>query len=118
MHNKENDELFELIHSLSKAERRYFKLHFEGNAHSDVQKYTRLFDAIAAMNVFDKSALEKKFKGEQIIKYYSKTKAYMVDAILDALRAFRRGQSPVDDINLQAANIRILIAKGLHAQAE
>lgn len=118
MHNKETDELFELIHSLSKAERRYFKLHFEGNAHSDVQKYTRLFDAIAAMSVFDKSALEKKFKGEQIIKYYSKTKAYMVDAILDALRAFRRGQSPVDDINLQAANIRILIAKGLHAQAE
>lgn len=116
MSAKETDELFELIHSLTKAERRYFKLHFEGNSHSDVQKYMRLFDAIAAMTAFDKSALDKKFKGEQIVKYYSKTKAYVLDAILDSLRAFRNGQSLVDDINQQVANLRILRLKGLNEQ--
>jgi len=116
MSAKETDELFELIHSLTKAERRYFKLHFEGNSHSDVQKYMRLFDAIAAMTAFDKSALDKKFKGEQIVKYYSKTKAYVLDAILDSLRAFRNGQSPADDINQQVANLRILRLKGLNEQ--
>lgn len=118
MSAKEHDELFELIHSLTKAERRYFKLHFQGIAHSEVEKYIKVFDALAAMPAFDKALLEKKFKGEYIIRYYSKTKSYIIDAIFAAMRAFYQEQSLRDTLYNTAANLRLLLSKGLYTHFE
>ncbi|MBX7153676.1 MAG: hypothetical protein K1X91_01855 [Bacteriodetes bacterium] len=114
---KENDELFELIHALNPAERRAFKLYFERNAQSDVTKYIKVFDAIAQMEVWDKSKLEKKFKGDSTITYYSKTKALLLEAIYESLLQNNTTVLVYNEIQYGLNKIRLLLRKGLQDTA-
>ncbi len=114
----ENDELFELIQSLSKAERRYFKIHFNGTAHGDLSSYEKLFDAMAAMKELDAPALDRKFSSWTGWKYYSKTKHYLITAIFDAMRAYHKGQSLDETLYDQAASLRFLKNRGLYSHFE
>ncbi len=114
----ENDELFELIQKLSKAERRYFKIHFAGTAHGDLSMYEKLFDAMAAMKTLDAGSLDRRFKQWTGWKYYSKTKHYLIDAIFDAMRSYYRSQSLQDSLYDMASNLRFLRDRGLESHYE
>ena len=116
MSAKESDELFDLIQTLTKTERRYFKLHFEGRTHGELRKYLEVYDALASMKSYSREQLQKKIKHQNILKYYSKAKAYIIDAILDAMRDFYRSQTYIDQLYSEAANVRFLSSKGLRSQ--
>lgn len=113
MSSKETDELFEVIQSLSSAERRYFKVYFERNAYGEATKYIRVYDALASMNEFDKTKLQEKLKGEKTVEYYSKTKAYLLDAIFTAMRSYRAGNATREDIYSTIQTIHFLLDKNL-----
>ncbi len=81
--------LFDLIKSLSGAEKRYFKL-FINSKDASSNKYVRLFDAIEGMSAFDEDALQKEVYGDEAVetRKYSELKAYLYDLVLKSLQFF------------------------------
>lgn len=112
-----SDELFLLIQSLSAQEKRYFKVWASGAGGADAQ-YIQLYDYLAAQEKFDKEKLTKKFKNTPILKHYSRTKQYLTENILAALRAYYAGKSGKDALQAAVANARILQQKRLLNDAE
>jgi hypothetical protein len=62
---KPSNELFELIKSLTKSEKRFFKL--QSSLQSGDKNYIRLFDTIDKMSEYDEEEVKSNFKGEKFI---------------------------------------------------
>ena len=62
-----SDPLHQLIHSLSKGEKRSFKIYASRHVLGDENNYVKLFDAIEKQKEYDEEALLKKFKNEKFI---------------------------------------------------
>ena len=106
------DSLHQLIHSLSKTEKKYFK-DFSGQGN-----YIRLFDAINNQNEYDEQKLLKKFSEEPFVKSFSVAKNYLYEAILKSLRAYQAGKL-MDDVSYEKLqNLKILNEKGLYDRLE
>ncbi|MCB9234214.1 MAG: hypothetical protein H6581_21335 [Bacteroidia bacterium] len=89
----QNDDLFELIHSLTKAEKRYFKLFCDTQGKEAVKKYLDIFDAINRMEVYEKESLERKFEN------LGPAKTKLIDKILESMRAHYVGKDFELDLN-------------------
>jgi len=63
MANRFSDTLFQLIHSLEKAEKRHFKLYIKRSSTKEDLKIVQLFDALDKLNDYDEKALLKKLPG-------------------------------------------------------
>lgn len=108
MLKKEN--LFYLIHSLTKSEKRYFRLSCTSPAHSN---YLRLFDAISQQEKYDEAALKLQFAGESFLKQLTATKYYLKKLILKSLRNFYATISKDAELKDLLRNTEILFHKGL-----
>src|SRR5215207_9441723 len=83
--------LFLLIKSLSKSEKRYFKL-FVANGKSDAN-YLQLFEAMDRQEQFDEEAIRKKFKGKAFASQLHVAKIYLSELILKSLRNYHANDS-------------------------
>lgn len=107
-----SDLLHQLIHSLTKTEKKYFKEFSSG------QNYIKLFDAINDQEEYDEEKLKKKFKGQAFIKNFSVAKNYLFEAILRSLRNFNSGKL-MDDVSYERLqNLKLLYEKGLVSAVE
>ncbi|MCK5169944.1 MAG: hypothetical protein KAQ75_08695 [Bacteroidales bacterium] len=85
MPNKNTDPLFQIIKSLTKAEKRYFKLHINKQIAGENTKFLKLFDLIDKHKDYDESKIlekEKTIKSQQL----SNLKAHLYKQILQNLR--------------------------------
>ncbi|MBU8893274.1 MAG: hypothetical protein KOO66_10880 [Bacteroidales bacterium] len=85
MPNNNTDSLFQLIKSLTKAEKRYFKIHVNKQIAGEDTKYLKLFDLIDKQKDYDESKIlekEKTIKSQQL----SNLKAHLYKQILQNLR--------------------------------
>ncbi|HAF29368.1 MAG TPA: hypothetical protein DCG75_10015 [Bacteroidales bacterium] len=85
MSNKNTDPLFQLIKSLTKAEKRYFKLHVNKQTAGEDTKFLKLFDLIDKQKDYDESKILEKdqsIKSQQL----SNLKAHLYKQILQNLR--------------------------------
>lgn len=85
MPSKNTDPLFQLIKSLTKAEKRYFKLHVNKQIAGEDTKFLKLFDLIDRQKDYDESKIlekEKTIKSQQL----SNIKAHLYKQILQNLR--------------------------------
>lgn len=80
------DVLFDLIHSLSKSEKRFIKLNAQ--FHQGDKAYLKLFDAIEKQKEYDEEALKVKFRNEKFVKQFSVVKNYLQQFILKQLRNY------------------------------
>jgi hypothetical protein len=62
MVNKFTDTLFQLVHSLEKAEKRHFKLFIKRSSGNEDLKIIELFDALDKLEEYDETVLLKKLK--------------------------------------------------------
>ena len=60
MPSRFSDTLFQLIHSLEKAEKRNFKLYIKRSSGNEDLKIIELFDALDKLNDYDEALLLKK----------------------------------------------------------
>lgn len=104
-----NDELFVLIHSLTRNEKRYFKVQC-GNA----TNYLQLFDAIDKQEKYNEVAIKQKFKNETFVKQLHVTKNYLRSLILKCLRDFHAMDSKNAELKDILRNIEILYNKELY----
>lgn len=112
------EDLFKLIKSLSKSEKRRFKLAAKRAKDADSNNYARLFDAIAAQESYDEEALKAEFRGEALLNNFSVAKAYLYDAVLSSLRNAKATLSPEMKLRLLLDQIEVLHKRGLPEQAE
>ncbi|MEO1437986.1 MAG: hypothetical protein AAFV80_20760 [Bacteroidota bacterium] len=77
----------------------------------------RLYEFLAGQKVFDRQKLEKKFRKEKWFKNYSRTRNYLFDLLMRALRSYNAGKDLKDQIYEKIQNAKILHDKGLLDQA-
>jgi hypothetical protein len=114
---KENS-LFLLIRSLSKSEKRYFKLFCTREASGN--NYLKLFDAIDQQVNYDEAAIKAAFSGEKFVRQMHVTKNYLAKLILKSLRNFHTGFSKDAELKDALRNVELLYNKELvnHSRRE
>lgn len=104
--------LFDLVHSLTKTEKRYIKL----RAGTGDKDYLQLMDALLAQKQFDEKDLIEKNKEANFTKHLSVNKRYLYDLILDSLARF--GERTIEQkVMATIAAVNALIEKGLFQAA-
>jgi hypothetical protein len=93
MSTKIRDSLHELIGSLTKTEKRYFKLHVTRHSGNDESNMILLFDFIAKQEQYDEAALFHHFKGKAFLNQFSTVKKRLYDHIMEALHLFHANAS-------------------------
>lgn len=112
---KKTDTVFQLVKSLSRGEKRNFRLMSQLTAGD--KKYLKLFDAIDKQEVYDEAKILKSFrKDAAFVRQFSYNKNYLYNAILNSLSYFHKGShSELSSLSLQ---VRILMDKNLFQQAK
>ena len=118
MSNKASSNLHELIKSLNKSEKRYFKVFSSRHTIGEENSYIKLFDYIDKMAIYDEEVLFKHFKGQALLNKFSITKARLYSNILKSLDTFHSTSSIDAQIFRSIHSAEILYNKGLYKQAE
>ncbi|MFN0030898.1 MAG: hypothetical protein ACKVOR_01920 [Flavobacteriales bacterium] len=111
---KPSNELFELIKSLTKSEKRFFKL--QSTLQSGDKNYVRLFDLIDKMEEYDEDLVKATFKGEKFIRHLPSEKNHLYKQVLKALRSFYSETSVSSMLKQEIKNIEILYNKALFSE--
>jgi len=104
--------LFTLINSMTKSEKRYFKLFnstFEGKNKTNL----KLFNAIDKQKTYDEKALKELFADEPFVKHFAVVKSNLFNSILKSLRIYNENLDVHKKLNQYNENFRILSKKGL-----
>ncbi len=108
-------DLYDLIHSLTKSEKRYFKL--QSQRQGAEGNYLRIFDILEKQPVFDEKALREQFDEATFLNQLHVTKNYLREKILDSLRSFYSRMSRDATVKELLRNVEILFLKELFDQA-
>lgn len=111
---KPSNELFVLIKSLTKSEKRFFKL--SSAIQTGDKNYLKIFDFIEKQDVYNESELKKNFKNETFINHLPSEKNHLYKLILKSLRSFYSEQSISSILKEELKNIEILYNKALYKE--
>lgn len=104
------DELFQLVKSLTPSEKRYFKVN--GDSKSN---YMQLFEAMDAQKEeYDEEKLKKKNAKKPFVKYLSAEKKQLREQILKYMRGYHSTRSVDNQINELLQDERFYRDKGLN----
>ena len=110
-----SDSLFRLICSMSKSEKRHFKL-YAGRHSVEENNYLKLFDAIEKQKSYDEGSILKKFSKETFVNRFPITKKRLYETVLRSLDAFH-SQSSIDaQLKRELHFAEILYKKSLYSQ--
>ncbi len=116
MPNRFSDILFQLIHSLEKAEKRHFKLYIKRSSSKEDLKIVQLFDAMDKLNSYEEKLLLKKLPGIEKPQL-SNLKTHLYKQIMASLRLLKSTESIDLQLNEQIDYAHILYKKGLFLQS-
>ena len=111
---KPSNELFVLIKSLTKSEKRFFKL--TSAIQTGEKNYLKIFDFIDKSDVYDEAELKNHFKNERFINHLPSEKNHLYKLILKSLRSFYSEQSISSILKEELKNIEILFNKALYKE--
>jgi hypothetical protein len=117
MSNKASDSLHKLIKSMTKPEKRYFKVFSSRHVIGDQNNYQILFDAIDKLDNYDESKLLKKFSGEAFVNRFSIAKSRLYNSILKSLNSFHSNSSVDAQLKRNIHCAEILYNKSLYDQS-
>ncbi|MEP7266818.1 MAG: hypothetical protein ABI844_04255 [Saprospiraceae bacterium] len=111
-----SDHLLELIQSLTKAEKRHFKLFSSRLQRQEGTQFIKLFDILEKLKEIDDDAIRKKLGNIAGVKY-ANLKRNLYSNILTSLRLVHSSKKVDLEIREQIDYARILYGKGLYIQA-
>ncbi len=111
---KPSIELFNLIKSLSKSEKRFFKL--SSSLQSGDKNYLKIFDVIEKQKEYDEEAVKNTFKGSTFVKHFPSEKNHLYKLILKSLRNYHSDHSVSSILRQEIKNIEILYKKALYKE--
>ncbi len=106
--------LYDLVTSMSKMEKRYFKLQASLHMRTATHDYVQLFDAIGTVEDYSDAAFDKALHSTQSSV---ETQKYLYEAILRALHLYHRDQSPEAMLHALLHQADILYNRKLYEQA-
>ena len=109
---KTSTELFELIKSLTKTEKRYFKLSASGFKKED-NNYLKLFNALDKQSEYDEKKIVAQFPEEKFIKELRVTKKYLYKLITRSLISYHEESSVNSKLKYYLRCAEVLFEKGL-----
>lgn len=115
---KRKDSLFRLIKSLSKSEKRFFKIYSSRHVIGNQNNYVQLFDAIDRQRSYQEETILKKFEGEKFVKRLAVAKTYLYDLILKSMNVYHAQNSIEAQLRELLGNIAFLYNKQLLNQAQ
>lgn len=105
-------DLFKLIKSLSKSEKRYFKLFAGFSGERKENNSLKLFDAIDDQEDYDEELLKEKFKNETFAKQFAVAKNYLQQLIIKSITAYHNESSPIMQLYEMLQSLEVLHDKG------
>lgn len=115
---KYSTDLYDLIRSLSQAEKRYVKLFAQAFTSKGTENQLALFDAFARQSEYDEELIRREFAGRIAAQNFHVAKNRLYHLILRALYLFHSSQSEKEKINQHLFQADILRKRGLYKQAE
>ena len=113
---KASPDLFELIKSLTKSEKRYFKLSV--SVQQGEKNYTKLFDAIDKQEVYDEEELKTIFRKETFARNLAYEKHYLYNLIIKSITPLHVSSSASGQIKEMLKTISLLFDKALYSQCK
>lgn len=114
---RNSDNLYELIQSLGKTEKRYFKMYVASQQGSGDKNYIKLFNAIEKQENYSEENLLEQFKEENFTNNFSAAKKYLFDNILKSLKLYYTDYCISVKIPDALKDMRVLLNKGMVRQA-
>jgi len=111
-----NDPLFDLIKSLSKSEKRHFKIFANRTGNSEDLKFIKLFEAMDYQKTYDDVALLRKVSSIKKVQF-SNQKANLYKHILASLRQYHTGHNLDMQLRESLDYAKVLYDKGFYKQA-
>ena len=116
MRKQQTDHLVQLIRSLTKAEKRHFRLFVTRNQASDNILFLQLFDVIEKYKDYEEEIILKKIP--QIKKrQLSNLKAHLYKQLLMSLRLLSKNYNKDIEIREKLDYAKVLYSKGLYRQS-
>lgn len=116
MPNVASNQLFLLIQSMSKQEKRYFRI-FSSRHSTEKNNYYTLYQVIERQKEYDEDAIIKLLKEHQFVNRLSIAKTRLYDQILRSLSSFHAQKSIDSDLFFTLQSIEILYTKALYKAA-
>lgn len=116
MPKQKTDDLIQLINSLTRAEKRHFRLFVKRNQASDDILFLQLFDFLEKRNEYDENLILKKLTGIKK-RQLSNLKAHLYKQLLISLRLLATKNAPDIQIREMLDYARVLYDKGLYRQS-
>jgi hypothetical protein len=111
---KPSIELFNLIKSLTKSEKRFFKLN--SSLQTGEKNYLKIFDFVEKQKKYDEDELKKHFQNETFVKHLPSEKNHLYKLILKSLRSYYSDRSVSSQLKMEIKNIEILHKKALYKE--
>lgn len=118
MSKKVKEALFDLVKSMTKSEKRYFKISASRHIIGSENNYVLLFDYLDKLHHYDESQLFEDFKGNAFLNKFSITKKRLYTHIMDALDGFHSSKSEEAKFYKMLHSIDILHSKSLYDQSK
>ncbi len=115
---EQQDELFQLIRSLSKSEKKFFTQYVNIYEKGSSPIYLQLFDFLNTEPVYDEEKIFKKFREANFKKNFPVTKHYLKNLIVKTLRHSELTVREDRDLTVYILDIKRLMAKGLFPMAK
>ncbi|MBC8173193.1 MAG: hypothetical protein H7X71_04730 [Chitinophagales bacterium] len=109
--------LFELIKSLSKSEKGYFKKYYCKEDKGEKNSYVVLFDMLDGFAEYDEQKISKAIDKKLSDANIPSLKNYLYEQILKSMRAYHAGDSIASELRDILANVEVLYTKKLFQQA-
>jgi hypothetical protein len=107
-------DLYNLIKSLTKSEKRYFKIYAAQHTKKESNNYLLLFDAIDRQDIYNEEKLKRKFKNHTFGKNLAKTKFLLCDLIIKMQLQLRKGKDVDSKIRLLLDSVDFHYSKSLY----
>ena len=108
-----SDHIFQLIQSMTAAEKRYFKIHFS----SEKSLITELFNLLNSIKTYNEEEVKRYFKKSKLSKNLKVYKVMLSELLLKSLSSFRYKKSINSLIRQNLEEVEILAEKKLYPQA-
>ena len=119
MPNKYTDPVFQLIKSLTRSEKRHFRLFTDRPGAGEGLKFLQLFDALDALDALDGYDEERIVAQVPALKkaQLANLTANLYKQLLSSLRVYHAGQNPDIQLHEQLDYARVLYNKGFYQQS-
>ena len=109
---KPSHDLFDLVKSLSKTEKRYVSLFLSTSSHGSNKDSLQLFRAISKQENYDETSLKKQM-GKSFSKHFSAEKNKLFELILESMLLYYRDRTEEKKVNALRYHAGFLFSKNL-----